>query len=240
MRSRALSLLALSVLAAALVAPATARAQGSDFQIPVWFYWEESTLDTIVIPPEHGQIYNADGILNGGDAGELTLNNSYLDAIESSIAGWETAIQQFGSPALRDKVEINVYVLGQDSIPSSVMFDPEIVVFTDQSKASVLGIAFSTRPCLVNNSKMLVSSFSYEDMWNTNGQEFGHCLGLSHVVNEQPELDVMNGLYPHNIGAKDNPLHCMSNLDVRALEHVFLGGPEVVSIPASEYTTTDC
>jgi hypothetical protein len=86
-------------------------------------------------------------------------------------------------------------------------------------------------PCIVRMSKVEIESFTYADMYNVTAQEFGHCLGLRHVgsqggiepTSEQkhPEHDVMNGFYTHWIGAAGTHLHCISNLDVLALETSF-------------------
>jgi hypothetical protein len=225
---------AVAVVAMMCAAPASAASEG--YRLPVWFNWDKTVIDVVIVPPEHGQIYNANGVFGGEGADELTPNNSYMKAILHSIDDWKVAIEEFGSDRLKEELVINVSVLGQGS---TTIGGAEILVVTDQTKGPVLGVAVSTLPCIVNNSKMFVSSFTYADMYNTNGQEFGHCLGLDHVVDDQPQLDVMNGHYPHNIGAKDTPLHPMSNLDVKALEYVFFGGSDVAIIPPVNYLTID-
>jgi hypothetical protein len=95
-------------------------------------------------------------------------------------------------------------------------------------------------------------------MFNVMGQEFGHCLGLSHVGSQggvdptsdlkHPEHDIMNGFYTHFIGDKGTHLHCISNLDILALEYVFTttnpsplpsGGPSRTTyMPVAAYGTT--
>ncbi len=225
------ALLALVPLSAATATPATGT-----YDIPVWFNWNKTVLDVVIVPPNHGQIYNEDGVFGGGSANELTTDNSYMKAIKASIADWDRAINEFGSPALSSKLVINVHTFGQGDAP---LFG-DILIVTDETKALVLGVAVSLRPCIVNNSKMYIKSFTYADMFNVNGQEFGHCLGLDHVVDEEPSLDVMNGLYPHYLGSSGNPLHCTSNLDVAGLEKVFFGGGDTASMPMQDYRTTDC
>lgn len=225
------ALLALVPLSAASATPETGT-----YDIRVWFAWEKTTLDVVIVPPNHGQIYNEDGVFGGGNANELTTNNSYMKAIKASIADWDAAIDQFGSPALRSKLVIKVHTFGQGNAP---LFG-DILIVTDESKANVLGLAVNWRPCIVDNSKIYVKSFTYADMYNTNGQEYGHCLGLNHVVAEEPSLDVMNGFYPHYIGSSGNPLHCISNLNVAGLEKVFFGGGNFASVPIEDYRTTDC
>ena len=233
------------VLGALVVGPMTsAGASHADgtYELPVWFRWEKSALDVVVVPPNHGQIFNGNGALNGGDPNELTPFNTYLEAVEASIADWDTAVEMFGAEWLQEGLVTNVYVAGRDPIPPGVLGDPEILIVSDETKATILGVAVSTRPCLVDNSKFFVQSFTYEDMYNINAQEYGHCLGLEHVVDNHPELDAMAGLYIHNPGAKGNPLHCPSNLDVIGLEAVFgrlfqKPSPSSVSIPIAAYGT---
>ena len=240
------ALLALVVAVAVALGPMDlARASHVDgsYDLPVWFRWDRATLDVLIVPPNHGQIYNGNGVLNGSDPNELTPFNSYLAAVEASIADWDQAVSMFGEEWLRTNLVTNVYVMGRDSIPADALRNPEIIVATDETKANTLGVAVSTRPCLVDNSKFFVTSFTYEDMYNINAQEYGHCLGLEHVVDNHPQLDSMAGLYVHSPGAKGNPLHCVSNLDVRGLEAVFgrlfgQSSPDVASIPVAEYTTT--
>ena len=229
-----------------VVAPLS-RAGASDadgtYEIPVWFRWEESLLDVIVVPPNHGQIVNGNGVLAGGDPDELTPFNSYLAAIEASISDWDAGINMFGPEWLRSALVTNVYVAGRDTIPNSVLGDPEIVITTDETKANTLGLAVSSRPCLVDNSKIWTQSFTYEDMYNINSQEYGHCLGLDHVVENHPEHDAMAGTYVDGVGVKGGHLHCVSNLDVLGLTSVFGGlfdkpSPDMVSVPVDQYGTT--
>lgn len=236
--------MALIALAGGL-APARASDDDGSYDLPVWFHWEKAELDVLIFPPAHGQLLNDDGPLGGEGPTEATPFNSYLHAIESSIGDWRTAIRTYGSPALREGVDIRPYVVGRDSIPPAALTQPEIVVVNDETKAQILGLAISTRPCIVDNSMWFGKSFSYEDMYNVNAQEFGHCLGLEHVVDGHPEHDAMNGIYMHSIGASGTHLHCASNLDVATLELVFgrvlgTGTGEVASLPVASYQTIPC
>lgn len=213
------------------------------YDLPLIFRWEKVVLDVLVIPPNHGQIINGNGVLNGGDPRELTPFNSYLAAVEDSIADWDRAVSMFGAEWLKAGLQTNVYVVGRDTVPAAALQNPEIIVTSDETKGNILGVAVTTQPCLVDNSKFFFQSFTYEDMYSINAQEYGHCLGLEHVVENHPPLDAMAGIYTHTPGAKGNPLHCVSNLDVRGLEAVFgrLFGkpsPDTVSLPTTEYGTT--
>ncbi len=223
--------------------PASASHDDGSYDIPVWFEWGESTLDVLIVPPAHGQIVNGNGALNGGDPSEATPFNSYLAAIEDSIAEWDKAVDMFGPGWLQSGLVTNVYVIGRDQVPDSALRDPEIVVISDETKGPILGVAFSTRPCIVDNSKFFVTSFTYEDMYNVSAHEYGHCLGLDHVVDAHPAHDVMAGTYADPVGAKGTHLHCVSNLDVKGLEAAFgklfsQPAPSVASLPVAQYGTT--
>lgn len=212
------------------------HADGS-YDIPVWFNWGQYVLDVWVVPPGHGQLVNDNGVLGGLQALEATPLNSYLAATLDSIDDWKRAVQLFGSSSLRTQLKINVYVVGLDLIPPNT--DPEVVILSDETKGPILGVAFSSNPCLVVNSKIfLADSFTYADYYNVNGQEFGHCLGLNHVSGGHPTHDVMNGAYPHSPGTAATKLHCISNLDVAGLERVFTGQGGSASLPVAQWATT--
>lgn len=222
----------------------------TSYRMPVWFEWEKSELDVLIVPPGHGQIFNGNGVLGGkeGGAGELTpYENSYLAATEASVADWDEGVKKFGSEALNDKLKTNVYVLGRDDVPQPALREPEIVITSDETKGPILGVAVNTRPCLVDNSKVFVTSFTYADMYNINGQEYGHCLGLDHAEGGPKgdtviPHDVMNGTYADNPGSAGTHLHCVSNLDVKGLELVFDGQakPTVATLDPAQYQRIDC
>lgn len=236
--------------ALALAAPPLALASHGDgsYDLPVWFQHSRRTLDVLIVPAEHGPIYNGDGVLGGNDpvAEANPLTNSYTRAMINSVDNWQLAIDTYAPAWLKDRLVINVQVLGDGTPLLPTQY--EIVIASDENKANILGIAFSGNPCLVLNSKFFVTSFTYEDMWSINAQEYGHCLGLDHVTGNHPTLDAMNGAYPHNPGAAGNPLHCISNLDVKALEGVFantMGQPSTLwgatgSVAVSAYETVPC
>ena len=158
----------------------------------------------------------------------------------------------FGSEALKNRFKARVYVLGRDTLPDEKY--PDILVVTDPNKGPVLGFAMGGQPCIVNNSQMFVRSFTYADMYNVMGQEYGHCLGLGHVGSQggidptssqkHPVHDVMNGFYADAIGAPETHLHCVSNLDVKGLEYVFVrtlrgeGETRPVYMRVENYDTT--
>lgn len=249
MRRRLILLTTLVFVGAGLGAPA--GAQDNAYEQPNWFEWGESALDVIIVPPSHGQLFNGNGVLGGseGGAGELTPFNSYLKAVEKAIADWDTAIATYGSKTLKARLATNVFVAGRDAIPANVLLDPEIVVLWDEEKAVILGISFSSRPCISDMSKSFIQSFTYADMYNVGGHEFGHCLGLDHTLgpasDPRIEHDIMFATYMDSVGAAGNHLHCMSNLNVAGLEQSFGGalgksGGDSAFVPASQYQAIGC
>lgn len=236
-------LAAAAVLAASLFgSPATSAPEPVYYQ-DILFAWDDVKFDIVVIPPNHGQVYNGNGPAGGGDPNELTPTNSYLRAIEDSIQAWDDAVDEYAEPFLRRHFESRVYVAGRDPLPEDGE-DVEIVIVTDESKAVILGVAvFADRPCIVDNSKFFVESFTYEDMFSVNAQEYGHCLGLAHVRNNEPAHDALDGSYDDQPGAAGVHLHCPSNLNVYGL-HATLGGSHEYAkraiMPASQYEQMPC
>ena len=247
MKKRSLGLL----IAAMMVGgPMALPAAAAGYSQPNWFTWNKATLDVLILPPEHGQIYNNYGVLGGQGVNELTpYGNSYLRAVEQSVAGWDTAVNTYGAAWLKSGLVTNVYVVGRDSIPQSALTNPEIVITSDENKGVILGVAFNTRPCLVDNSKFFITSFSEADMYNINGQEYGHCLGLDHAFGSPDDSvivhDVMYGTYQDGIGLRNGHRHCVSNLNVLGLERVFgglFGQPSggTVTISPTSYQRISC
>jgi hypothetical protein len=246
--------MALVALVLGLVS-ATALAYHDDgiYELPALDMWAKSRLTVHVVPPTHGQLYNGNGPAAGGDPNEVTpYENSYLRAMEDSIEEWNKGIRMFGSKTLNKNFKASVYVLGRDEVPDQS--SPDILVVTDENKGPVLGFAMRSEPCIVNNSQMFTRSFTYADMFNIMGQEYGHCLGLQHVGSQggvdptsdqkHPEHDVMNGFYADRIGDPATHLHCVSNLDVKGLEYTFVktmtgsNDSRPVFMPVPKYRTT--
>ena len=219
------ALLALGILIAQVSASAA-----TTYVQPVWFTWEKKTLDVLIVPPEHGQVHNGNGFLGGtsGGVNELTpYENSYLRATEQSAADWKRAISTFGASWLSSGLVINNYVVGRDTIPQAALTNPEIIVTSDQNKGPILGVSISTRPCIVDNSKFFITSFTEVDMYNISAHEYGHCLGLDHTFGSPDDAtithDVIYATYNDTVGTKGNHKHCISNLNVKGLELVFGG-----------------
>ena len=189
--------------------------------------------------PQVGRLYLQ--VPNGADPAEVgPCTNSYTRAIRDSIDQWKGGIQAF-APAWLQGLQITVHVEGCDGpVPPFQLTNVQILIVTDQSKGPVLGLAVSSRPCLVDNSRMFLQSFTYEDMYNVNGQEYGHCLGLDHAYGIPNDSvirhDVMYATYSDNVGEAGTHLHCMSNLNVKGLE---LAYAPVFGQPEGERATMD-
>lgn len=250
-----LPLLAPLLLLAAGTTPLADASHGDGtYDIPNWFEWDQAILDVHIYPPSHGQIANGNGVLGGGSVADIVeevqpCQNSYMDAMRDSVQDWQDGIDQYGPSWLRNGLQIRVWEPGcQTDIPLPSLLNPEIVILTDENKGVILGVAVSTSPCLVINSKFFITSFTYEDMYNINSQEYGHCLGLNHVEQSHPKFDPMNGLYPQSPGSSNTFKQCVSNLDIDGLEGVFartLGQPSSLwgedgEISVSQYQQRNC
>lgn len=238
-----------AVLTLGIIAAAT-PASAASYSQPVWFTWNKAVLDVLILPPGHGQIVNGNGWLNGFDVNELNpYENSYLRAIEQGIADWDHAINTYGASWLQNGLVTNAYVVGRDSIPTSALLNPEIVIATDETKGVILGMAVSSRPCIVDNSKLFITSFTEEDMYSIGAHEYGHCLGLDHSYGSPDDgvitHDVIYATYQDTPGAEGNHRHCMSNLNVKGLERVFgalFGQPSggTVTMSPTSYARISC
>jgi hypothetical protein len=209
----------------------------------------EAVLDVVIVPPGHGQLFNDNGVLGGNDPNEATPFNSYLRSIERAVKDWDRAIDGIGAPWLSNAVVFNTYVVGRDVIPANVLADIEILITNEESKGIILGLALVSRPTCVNfNSAWFIKYFSPEDYYNVSAHEFGHCLGIGHVIGDKPPDDLMSPTYKKPIGARGNSLSCISTLNMRAVEASFRfltgqrppSGSETVSVPTSGYSRVDC
>ncbi len=209
--------------------------------------WNRSQLDVHIVPPGHGPLANDGRSLGNGDADQAhPWDNLYVEAMEDAVEGWRRAIAQFAAPWLRDALVLTTTVGGRDG---PVGPGADIIIVPAESHAGSLGMAFaSNRPCQISVAMHRDASLSYEDMFFTAGHEIGHCLGLAHVNEVQPFADLMVAAYPEEVGAVGNPVHCMSNLNIRGIEGAFaqhLGQPPhtwraSATIAVADYEQADC
>lgn len=200
------------------------------YDMPVILEWEDGQFTAVIIPPEHGQVINNNGVLGGLDADELgACTTQYLAALLASIQGWRDAVAQFGSASLAADFSVDTWVAGCDPLsekPDTV----DIWIGTYEASGPILGFAMVDEPCVLMDSRFStkwLASFNYEDMYNVMSHEFGHCLGLGHTGDlnggaagdpSHPTHDTMEGIYGRPVGAAGTPLHCASNLNVMGLE----------------------
>lgn len=217
------SVLATVLLAGFALAPAgVATHSDGTYDQPTSKGWFVKEIDIYIIPPDHGQLVNGNGVLNGLDTDELDpCANSYVRALQDGIQMLRDGIQQYAAAWLANGLVLRDHVAGCDGAPTLPLNNPEIVVAFDENKAVVLGVAVYINPCTILLSQQLITSFSYEDMFSVGSHEVGHCLGMGHVNGDHPTEDLMNAFYEHPIGANSNPLKCVSNLNVRTIERAF-------------------
>ncbi len=245
------AVLACALLIATLASPTSAKI-GPTYTQPVFIEWNRKALDVLIVPPHHGQLLNGHRgtrLLNNGDPKEINpLANSYITAFLRSVTDWRRAIKTWGSRSLR-QLKLNVYVLGRDTPPTAALQQPEVVVTWDETKGPILGQSSrfgagnTASPCVIQNSMLALNSFSAPDMYNVAGHEFGHCLGLDHAVGAKDiKGDLMYAQYGQDIGLEDNPLKCISNLNVRTLELVYdnRSQPTAVTMPVRDYKRIRC
>jgi hypothetical protein len=230
------------------------------YRQPLFFEWDHNDLDVLIVPPGHGQLVNGpsnDRLLNDGDPNEVNpLATSYLKATLKSITDWQRAIQAFGSASLK-RLKLNVYVLGRDVPSSSALNDPDVLIVFDETKGTTAGITYSpdavtldgqpvNSPCTIANSMWLVSSFSYSDMYNVAGHEFGHCLGVNHTTSSGSDTvikrDIMFYKQAEPIGNPKTSLNCMSNLNVNGIGLAFDGkpAPTEAAVLSTKYKKISC
>jgi hypothetical protein len=205
--------------------------------------WDTTALDVLILPPA---------------SPFLTRD---LVTLRTSVDAWERAIEGSAATWLSDALDIRTYVVGVDTPPQAALLDPEIIIVSaeynpvllfgigTQTPVSVCrGAALATHAhedtsfrmaecddggvqCVVVNTNFLLGG--ERRMFDLNSHEFGHCLGIGHVgdaldfdAKTYPVEDVMS--YEYN----EAQVHCVSNLNLRALEGSFA---ELLGRPSTEW-----
>lgn len=239
------------------------RSSDVELRQPLYLEWDHMDFDVLIVPPAHGQVLNDYGPLGGNDAFELNpIANSYIKATEKAIADWQRAIRAFGSSRL-NRLKMNVYVAGRDVFPTSILSQLEVLIVYEETmypaflgvtqgmpaffmESNGLRVAVVDNPqCVIADSMSAVKSFTFADMYNVAGHEFGHCLGVNHVSPAREPViadDIMRAVYDEAVGGRDAKPHCMSSLNVAGLELVFdhKAQPNVATMSASAYRTITC
>lgn len=207
------------------------------------FEWDRTTIDVVIMPPGHGQVYHDGGALPAGAGDMDPVANSYSRAAEGGVRLWKPAVTAYGPAWLRTTLKINVFVAGRDALPS----EPEIVLVFGETFGPILGTSFGDGPCVAAVSKLYHVSFTANDVTNIAAHETGHCLGLAHLDQPVPRDDLLQTVYQHPDGLRSTPVHCPSNLNVATLERVFrraagqgAGGGTAVMDPAEYRQPSTC
>lgn len=201
----------LALLTIPLAPPAAANHQ---YDQPVWFNWDRTQIDVLVISPNDPLIGSA---------------------IQAAFDAWDTGIAQL-APALHSQLDLRYYWPGKDAAPP-LDFDADIVVAPQGFMAVWSGLLDDLgQPQCVAFAPMMAG---WGTLYSVTSHEFGHCLGLDHVYNHgveySPAKDIMgNGVIPG--GGKA----CPSNLNIMVLERVFNGQGGTVSISSGSYFQSSC
>ncbi|HEV8361475.1 MAG TPA: hypothetical protein VGR28_13580 [Candidatus Thermoplasmatota archaeon] len=252
LRALLLAALVASSSAAAWQTPSTGRGgAGPDDEptMPMFFAWPKATLRVLLVPPAHGPVYS--GLPPDGEPPLEAIDGTYLRASLDAMRDWDAAIDFFAAthPEQAWLQGVSWQLLVASGEGAGVLADElnqaDVVVLYQETLGAVMGLTWNgVRPtplgmqvdsphpvCVINNGQWLGYSFTYADMYNIHGHEFGHCLGVLHA---NVAHDVMDGEYDHwPTPATAAELHCMSNLDVAGLALSF---GEALGHPPTETT----
>lgn len=231
------------------------------FVIPMFgpFTWDHADLTVVIVPSTAAAALDQD-LTPAPEGAGLGPDSAYVAATKDVMVAWESAMDDYvadhPSASYLEALEFDVKVLGVDATVEDydaadirIMFSPAVPL-----GVGVLGVAIATETdddgrfiqCDVINADWFLFPYTSADMYNIHGQEFGHCLGLSHP--EDPSDDIMNGSYDYLPGDAATPRMCVSSLDVRGLEvaydwlgttGVWEASPSEIALSADQYERYD-
>lgn len=203
------------LLATALtVAGAPLVAAGHAYEQPVWFNWDTTDLDVLVLGIEDPAI------------GTL---------LQDAIHAWEVGLDDLDPDGLGSELNLRVHSPEDGTPPDGFEPDDIEIYFVPQG---FYAINTGADAC-VANAPMAWWGGPLEPYgmkaYRTAAHEFGHCLGLDHVFNHgdeySPSFDLLGSGSQHA---------CPSNLNVQVLQRVFHGQGGEVTISSSDYVQADC
>lgn len=140
-KSKLLSIASAAILTSLVIAavpPATATHSDGVYDEYILFDWDTTKLDVLIVPPGHGPLpddASRDEVERFAD--DVGPGNTHLQQVRDSIKAWKEGIDEMGSDALTDELEIRTYVLGRDVPSAEAVTDPEIIVYTDSRVAPI-------------------------------------------------------------------------------------------------------
>lgn len=210
--------IALFVALASTATTTTAQAEEEEtYRLSITRTWDHTDLLVVIVPPLPYYAPHND---------PKPIDTAALNANKNAVRTWQNAIDDHGSSELSGNVTFTVRVLGVDDLDPTTPID--ILVTSGRVLISAFGGAavMPQDPCLIANTPTTNS----QGMYRIAIHEFGHCLGLGHPDDFQPDEDVM----AYGTGV------CVSNLDLLVLHESFAPAfgrtaANAVEILASDY-----
>lgn len=177
--------------------------QGDDeYSITIMRTWNETELLVAIAPtaPYYDQ-------WTGPGLQDSHLVQQTVRAAET----WQTTIDDHGSNDISGNVQLDVRVIPFDDLGPSEFAEIDILVLNQRMYGPTPFLGFSVmqgEPCIMGNTPdNRDPGLTYRIALH----EFGHCLGLGHTHDNEPQEDVMS----HGSGS------CVSNLNLAGVHEAF-------------------